>query len=106
MELQGTLEVVKLLSEVTSPLLVVVFVIYTMYFKVKSQDVINAEKLGVLQSEQLKILIEQNTKLAIELHSVRQELSETYDIINDMRNRVRDLEEKLNFKEPTKLKSI
>lgn len=106
MELPLLLEYIKAFSEVTSPLLVVVFVLYTMYFKAKNQAVVNAEKLGVLQSEQLRTLIEQNTKLAIELHSVRQELSQTYVVINDMRNRVHDLEQKLDFKEPPKLHSI
>lgn len=101
MEFQGALEVIKVLSEVTSPLLIVVFVIYSLYFKHKGQDVINAEKLGILQSEQLKILIEQNTKLGIELHSVREELSDAYTIINDMRNRIRELEQVLGVKEPS-----
>lgn len=99
MELSLLLEYIKAFSEVTSPLLVVVFVIYTLYFKIKTQDVLNAEKLGVLQSRQLSTLIDQNTKLAVELHLVREELTEAYTIIHDMRNRVKELEHIIGLKD-------
>lgn len=98
MDVQGIVETTKALSDVTSPLLALVILIYVIYFKNREVRLDSAEKIGKLQSDQLEILIKQNQELSIELHSVRQELTAAYAIISDMRNRVRELEQLINYK--------
>lgn len=98
MDVPGIIETTKALSDVTSPLLALVILLYLFYFKNKEVRLDSAEKIGKLQSDQLEILIKQNQELSIELHTVRQELTAAYAIISDMRNRVQELEQLINYK--------
>lgn len=85
-----------------SLVLVLIALLISFFFKRKDIDISQVTSISKLQAEQLAILIEQNKELAKELHSVRQELSEAYKVIDNMRNRLTELEEMLRIKPPTK----
>lgn len=93
MEFQVVAELLKIVPEGFSSILIIGFIAYTIYTKTKATDLNQVTEVGKLQSTQLSTLIDQNMKLAEELHSVRTELSAAYDIINDMRNKIVELEE-------------
>lgn len=99
MEVTAILEIMKSLlssSGESITLVIVLFVLLTSFFlKRKEVDLTQVTSISKLQTEQLTTLIEQNTQLAKELHAVRNELSEAYKIIDDMRQRITELEEML-----------
>lgn len=98
MEITSFLEIMKAMKfapEGFSLIIVLVFILSSIFLKKKDIDLTQVTSISKLQSEQLTTLIEQNTHLAKELHAVRQELTEAYRMIDDMRNRVTELEEML-----------
>jgi hypothetical protein len=74
------------------------FLVISFFLKRKEVDLTQLTTVSKLQTDQLTVLITQNQKLSEELHAVRKELTEAYRIINDMRNRMTELEEMLRKK--------
>lgn len=72
-----------------------IVVAFSLWLKKSDVDLTQVTSISKLQMEQLSQLIEQNKKLAEELHAVRKELSEAYQVIDDMRQRITELEETL-----------
>lgn len=77
---------------------VVVITLITYVIKRRDTQVDQFTSVSKLQTDQLVILIEQNKQLAVELHAVRKELTDAYKVIDDMRQRVTELEELLKRK--------
>ena len=98
MEVTTILDVLKSTSGDLTAVALIVFVVFSFYLKRNDTDIANVTSIGKLQTEQLSTLISQNTQLAEELHAVRKELSEAYKIIDDMRDRITELEEVLKRK--------
>lgn len=98
MEVTTILDVLKSTSGDLTAVALLVFVLFSFYLKRNDTDIANVTSIGKLQTEQLSTLITQNTQLAEELHAVRKELSEAYKIIDDMRDRITELEEVLKRK--------
>lgn len=98
MEVTPILDILKLTSGDLTAVALLVFVLFSFYLKRNDKDIANVTSIGKLQTEQLSTLISQNTQLAEELHAVRKELSEAYKIIDDMRDRITELEEVLKRK--------
>lgn len=92
------LEVLKLIPEGTSAIVIVVAILYSLYTKSKDSSVAQVTAIGKLQTDQLTTLISQNVQLAEELHSVRTELTAAYDIINEMKDKIAELEEMVRKK--------
>ncbi len=97
MELQAITELLKLVPEGLSSVVLILFILYTLYIKTKESSLTEVTEVGKLQASQLTTLIDQNMKLAEELHSVRTELTAAYDIITDMRVKINELEEMLKL---------
>lgn len=95
MEILSILQYVKDVPAGAAAILVSVVMLISYFVKRKEIDIASVTSISKLQTEQLATLIEQNSKLAAELHAVRQELTEAYSVINDMRNRITELEETL-----------
>lgn len=72
--------------------------VISFFIKRKDIDLSQLTTVSKLQTDQLTTLITQNQKLAEELHAVRKELTAAYQIINDMRNRMTELEDTLRKK--------
>ena len=86
------LELIKLIPQGASAFVSILLILYFIYTKNKDQSVNQATAIGKLQTDQLSTLINQNVQLAEELHSVREELTQAYGMINDMRERISELE--------------
>lgn len=97
MELQALSELLKLVPEGLSAVVVILFVLYKIYTKNQESSLTAVTEIGNLQANQLTTLIDQNIKLAEELHSVRTELTAAYDIITDMRSKIAKLEEMIEL---------
>lgn len=95
MEVTAILEMFKSMPEGAALVVVLLFVLMSNFLKKREIDLTQVTSISKLQTEQLSTLIEQNTKLANELHAVRNELSEAYKIMDDMRQRITELEEML-----------
>lgn len=93
MEMQAITELIKFIPEGLSSVILIGFILYSLYTKSKDTSLTQVTEVGKLQSNQLSTLIDQNMKLADELHTVRNELTAAYDIINDMRTKISELEE-------------
>lgn len=92
MEITVILELLKAVPEGVSAIIVMLVLLASLFFKRKDVDFSQVTSFSKLQSEQLTTLIKQNASLAKELHEVRKELSEAYRIIDDMRQRMTELE--------------
>jgi ribosome assembly protein YihI (activator of Der GTPase) len=86
------LEGIKQLPESLAGLLILVSLVISYFFKSKGQEHQQVTEVSKLQSDQLKTLIEQNEKLmqmnstlAQQLHATREEISEAYTIIEDLK---------------------
>lgn len=66
---------------------------YQFVSKRRDVDLTQITSIGELQTKQLKTLIEQNVALSNQLSEVREELSEAYKVIDDMRHRITELEQ-------------
>jgi hypothetical protein len=95
MEVTAILELMKGVPEGTTAFVVIVFLIGSFFLKKKDVDLTQVTSISKLQTDQLTTLIEQNKLLAGELHAVRKELTEAYKIMDDMRQRITELEEML-----------
>jgi len=98
MEVTTILDVLKSTSGDLTAVALILFVVFSFYLKRNDTDIANVTSIGKLQTEQLSTLISQNIQLAEELHAVRKELTEAYKIIDDMRDRITELEEVLKRK--------
>lgn len=90
--LGALLEGIKHLPESLAGLLILVSLVISYFFKSKGQEHQQVTEVSKLQSDQLKTLIEQNEKLmqmnstlAQQLHATREEISEAYTIIEDLK---------------------
>ena len=86
------LEGIKHLPESLAGLLIIVSLVLSYFFKSKGQEHQQVTEVSKLQSDQLKTLIEQNEKLmqmnstlAQQLHATREEISEAYTVIEDLK---------------------
>lgn len=87
------LELVKGLSSETVVMsITLILLIFSLWLKKSDVDLSQVTSISKLQTDQLSQLIEQNANLAEELHAVRKELTEAYKVIDDMRNRITELE--------------
>jgi hypothetical protein len=83
---------IKHLPESLAAFLILVSLVLSYFFKSKGQEHQQVTEVSKLQSDQLKTLIEQNEKLmqmnstlAQQLHATREEISEAYTIIEDLK---------------------
>lgn len=93
MEITAILGVLKSAPEWFVTITVLGAMLISFFFKRKDIDITQMTSISELQTKQLATLIEQNSSLASELHEVRKELSEAYKIINDLKNRISELED-------------
>jgi len=61
--------------------------------KMRSADVEGATSIGKLQQDHLVVLMNQNKQLGDELSEVREKLSATFSLMEDMRRQIVELEE-------------
>lgn len=103
--LSALLEGLKYLPEFLSTIVIMLVLIFSFLFKSKSQDHQQVTEVSKLQTEQLKVLIDQNDKLlkinselSQQVYGLRSELSEAYTRIDDLQHKLeviqRDIEEK------------
>lgn len=95
MDLMAVFEIIKLAPEGFTLFIVIIVFGASLFLKKKDVDLTQVTSISKLQTEQLTQLIEQNKNLAKELGAVRDELSQAYEVINDMRQRITELEEML-----------
>lgn len=93
MEFSAILGLLKDLPDNISLVVVCAVMIVTFILKKKDVDLTQVTSISKLQTDQLKQLIDQNKLLADELHAVRKELTEAYSVINEMRDRIAELED-------------
>lgn len=100
--LASLLEGVKELPEYLSAIVIAAALIFSFMFKSKSQDHQQVTEVSKLQTEQLKVLIEQNDKLlkinselSQQVHSLRSELSEAYTRIDHLQHRLEVLQREM-----------
>ena len=106
MEFQVLHELLKVIPEGLSAIVLIIFILYTLYSKNKESTLTEVTEVGKLQSSQLTTLIDQNVKLAEELHSVRTELTTAYDMISDMRDKITELEDMLKLVQNKEIKGV
>lgn len=101
--LSSVLTGVKYLPEYLSGFIILVAVLLSYTFKRSSQDHQQVTEVSKLQTEQLKVLIEQNEKLMHinsemnqQIQSLRSELSEAYTVIDSLRYEVHVLQRRLD----------
>ena len=89
---------VKYLPEYLSGLIILVALVLSFIFKSRGQDHQQVTEVSRLQTEQLKVLIEQNDKLIKsnstmnqQIEALRTELSEAYTVIDNLRFEVHSL---------------
>lgn len=103
--LYSLLEGLKTLPEYISVLVILAALVFSFMFKSKSQDHQQVTEVSKLQTEQLKVLIEQNDKLlkinselSQQVHGLRSELSEAYTRIDDLQNQLQVLQRQMKEK--------
>ena len=98
MDLSAVLEIIKHLPDSLPDFAILGLLIFLFLTKRKDVEATNIIAISELQTNQMSTLIEQNSALAKELHSVRAELQSAYAIIDDMRSRIVELEEAVKNK--------
>ncbi len=95
----NVLGLLKHIPENLASILVLGAIVISFVLHRKSADVTNATAIGELQNKQLETLIKMNQALSEQLHSVREELSEAYTVIDQLRTKVTELEELIQKKQ-------
>ena len=89
----AVLPFLKALPEGIVLIIVLSVALISFFLKRKDVDLSQITSISELQTAQLAQLIKQNTELSEELRMVRKELSEAYGVIDDMRQRITELEQ-------------
>lgn len=91
-ELSSVFAMMKGLPESITAIVVLIVLCISLFLKRRDVDLTQITSIGELQNKQLKTLIDQNVELAEQLRLVRHELTEAYSVIDDMRQRITELE--------------
>ena len=106
MDLSIILTLLKDIPSGIAGVIAAIAVAVSFFIKQKDIDLGQVTAISKLHMEQLKFVIDQNQTLldnnksmAEELHNLRKELSEAYAMIDDMRQRITELEDMLKKKD-------